>query len=147
MQLINEAWRVLSDGVMRAEFDAATAPQGADGLAGPDSPTPTVDEDAGGFVVTPRMAMLLRVGPWVLAATLALGLIVVTAYAGDSDEDGEVMAGDCIVFQGPAAYSEVSCRGVHDAVVAAITSGECEADQRPFEPRSSDLTFCLVGGS
>lgn len=147
MQLINEAWRVLSDGARRAEFDAATAPKEFDGLVPSESP-PTVAEDSGGFMVTPRMAMVLRVGPWVLAASLALGLVVLTAYAGGSrgDGGGGVSEGDCIVFQGPGAYTEVSCRGEHDGVVATITFGQCAADERAFHPRSSDATFCLVGG-
>ncbi len=162
MRAANEAWRILGDAELKKQYDrdrARAASSKASTAAAAARPAatfvPTHDPSGGDFMVaSPRVAALMQYGPWFLAAVLALGIFIFTAYAATSSSetgsgesvDNWVTVGECISRFGPGNYRQVPCSGPHDGLVTELRSDEACEDPLavPFEPRARNVVFCLV---
>jgi hypothetical protein len=161
MRAANEAWRILGDADLKQQYDRerarAAAKTTSASSAARAAPTfvPTHDPSGGDFMVaSPRVAAAMQYGPWFLAAVLALGIFIFTAYAATSSSqtgsgesvDNWVTVGECISLFGPGNYEQVPCDGPHDGVVDELRSDEVCQDPtaEPFKPRARNVVFCLV---
>ena len=134
MREINESWSVLREPVSRRRYDEsrlASARTGS-GRSSGISVEPRDQPDDDDLVdVAPSIGgvtgLLVRHLPWIVIVAVLVGIFVVTAYAGSSDDPspGRTTAttvpavGTCLsVASGPVA-TPVSCSGPYDVRVVA----------------------------
>ena len=155
MREINAAWTVLSDPTRRRDYDrqllAARTRPAAASAAAPQRPSrPVRDDDPDGELARARMAevdpdepdlppgqfWLLRRGPIVAAVVVAVGLFVVTAYAGsggDTQTSAPSRPADCVRLDEPDGAVRVPCDTENDGRILTIVgrSEECPGATRP----------------
>lgn len=132
MQDLNEAWRVLRDPTMRADYDRllGEAPMQAQA---PVAQPPTALDDAALDRPYPRRPAepgdvtlaIVRAAPWVAVLVVLAVIFVFTAFA-RTDVDSDGLLGKCITTaEGPA--QEVPCSAPNEGVVVDVVhdSSDC----------------------
>lgn len=154
MREINAAWTVLSDPSRRRDYDrqllASRTRPAAASAAAPTRPSRPVHDDPDAELARARMAevdpdepdlppgqfWLLRRGPVVIAVVIAVGLFIVTAYAGsggDTPTSAPSRPADCVRLGEADAAVRVACDTENDGRILTIVgrSEECPGATRP----------------
>lgn len=132
MQEVNEAWRVLGHAARRSAYDATLAavvrPEPAAARGDDDLDRPFVSPPAAPGDVTVAIARAL---PWVVVATVLVGIFVFTAFArrtSPAEGSPRDLLGHCLAPAGSARVT-VPCDQPNDgeAVLLVETASGCPA--------------------
>ncbi len=138
MAQVNDAWFVLSDSARRQEYDRSLG-------FGRSGTEPQAVEYEQPIFYSPSPF------PWKgMLALLVAGVVAVLVFGANSEAptnqpDQLLQSGSCVVFDGPAAVSEVSCATKHDAVVRQLIGYDmtCPSDTESFRDRQGMGTACI----
>jgi len=155
MREVNAAWTVLSDPARRRDYDrtllAARTRQSAAAAPPPPRPVPAEDDPDAAFArarmaeidpdepdLPPGQFWLLRRGPVVAAVVIAVGLFVMTAYAGtggDTSTSAPARPADCVRLGDGEGEADVrvTCDSENDGRIVTIVgrTEQCPGATRP----------------
>lgn len=142
MMEINEAWRVLSDPVLRHSYDAGLRSSVSGTSTGPTSPVPP------SVSVTPaRFPWRFVLGFFILATAVVLALGAVTDSGGSTPIDNIIRVGSCVDVDPQRGEAwEVSCDGPHAAEVAQLVpfDARCPGSTVSYRDRQGLGQVCVV---
>lgn len=163
MREVNQAWQVLSSPDQRRRYDASlgnrrSAPASSNAATVPSASVAdvAVDDDLVEVGPTgPLGTFLMRHLPWVTAAVLLLGILLISAYSagGESHRNGVAPAktvasdlGGCVVVTPGPVTRKVACDTPGALrLVARVEPGEaCPSGAEPRRLRSDGRTDCLA---
>ncbi len=143
LRRVNEAWQVLKDPARRRSYDESLEPPptsvDVDDL---DSEFEHADDD--GVLVSPGIAMLLRVGPALLLGMVLLGLLIVTAVAGGSGRGGDEEGPErCVLVDSEGAVAS-SCDAGNGRIVSEVNRADfCPALSVAFGGDRAGVLWCV----
>lgn len=128
MSAVNEAWRVLGDSELRAAYDRGLRPDPlvrsaeAEPIPRPIRPDPFVEVE-----VPAAVGCVLRFGPVLLAVSILMGLLLVTALAtGSGDQPTRLLPGGCVEV-GEVLRVVPCVLGVPEIVSRGVAGTSCPA--------------------
>lgn len=142
MMEINEAWRVLSDPVLRHSYDA-----GLRSSVAADSARPTTPMPPSGHVAPARFPWRFVLGFFVVAAAVVLALGAVTDPGRSTPIDNIIRVGSCVDVDPQRGEAwEVSCDGPHAAKVAQLVpfDATCPGTMTGYRDRQGLGQVCVV---
>jgi curved DNA-binding protein CbpA len=153
LRRVNEAWQALKDPERRGQYDESLEPTGSTAQVSPPPPDGHFDEadfdfatddDTDNMVVSPGVAMLLRIGPALLLGVVLFGLLIVTAVAGRGGDDGSDTRPDRCVRVSDDGAVVAACGTADGRIVSEVNrADECPVLSVAFGSDRAGVLWCV----